>query len=112
MKVWSAILDAWRRRKAQQVRTIPDSYFRGYRRLADTRAQIEEHGNACWTCRHSVAYVAWHCDRLTMGCLYEPCHVADELTKADLKAGRRLVGGWVGLPDPTVRKAPTPHLGA
>lgn len=112
MKVWRTIVNAWRRHKAQQMRTIPYYYFRGYRRLAQTRAQIDELGQECSTCRHAVAHVTWHCDRQDGGCAWQPCYVADELTRADLRAGQLLAGGWIGLPDPTIRKAPTPHLGA
>lgn len=111
MKVWRAILDAWRRHKAQQVRTIPESYFRGYRRLADTRAQIEELGRECSTCRRAVAFLTWHCDRRDAGCEYQPCYIADQLTRADLNAGKLIGRGWVRLPDPAISKALTPHRG-
>lgn len=83
--------------KAQQVRNIPNSYFKGYRRLAKSREDLGEQ-EKCWNCRNAVAYVTWHCE-LKGPCKWKECYVATELTKADLRAGQQLVGGWLGLPD-------------
>ena len=92
------LLGWWGRRKADKVRTVPDEYFLdGYRRLAPTASAVI--GQKCWNCRHEVGYRTWWCDRADKPCKWERCYVADELTKADLRAGRKLVGGWIGLPD-------------
>jgi len=85
----------WEEHQANRVRNIPDSYFMGYRRLAQTRADVI--GQRCWNCRHAVAFRNWWCG-IEGPCDWECCHIADELTKADLKAGyTRMM--WLGLPD-------------
>jgi hypothetical protein len=80
--------------RAQQKRTIPDSYFDGYRRLAETPDQVV--GQHCHNCRHAVAYVSWWCDRKDLGRKWSRCHAATEITKADRRAGG---DRWIGLPD-------------
>lgn len=85
------------RLKAGGERTIADSYFRGYRRLAPTASMAER--GVCWTCKHAVGFVTWHCDLLfaRQPCQWERCYAADELSKADLKAGYKNAR-WIGLP--------------
>lgn len=87
-----------RKYKANRIRNIPDSYFRGYRRLAETEEEIKPFINTCNSCKHAVAFGGslWYCD--LKKCSYEPCHIRNQLTKADYNAGDKLVGGWVGLP--------------
>lgn len=89
------------RKEADRVRHIPDEYLSAcYRRLAPTRADVI--GEHCWNCRHAVAYERWHCDLRAdyrgRDCKWERCYVADEITPADLRAGLKDVGGWIGLP--------------
>lgn len=88
-------------RKSNRERHIENSYFKGYRRLAETASDVV--GEHCFNCRHEVAYVTWHCDLgagfKDQACRWERCFVADELTTADLRAGQKIVGGWIGLPD-------------
>lgn len=83
------------------VRNIPDSYFTGYRRLANTRSEITE--EKCWTCRHAIAYRTWHCDLKTK-CSYQTCYIKDEISEDDYKAGidprNPLFDKWLGLPPP------------
>jgi hypothetical protein len=85
--------------KAQKVRTNPHGYFSGYRRLAETASSITE--EKCWTCRHAIAFVTWHCERKGE-CDYKRCYVKDEITKADFEAGENYKGlgvsRWCGLP--------------
>lgn len=95
IKIW------WSRFKANRVRNIPNSYFKGYRRLADSIEDTERPTlNKCSTCRHAVAYVTWHCDRKD-GCKWERCYVKTELTKADLMAGHAQfpASRWIKLPE-------------
>lgn len=82
-------------RKADRTRRIPNSYFKGYRRLAPTASATEP--GRCWCCKHAVAHVTWHCDRARQVCEWERCYSRDELTQADYQAGR-LREKWLGLP--------------
>lgn len=82
-------------------RTVPDEYLdRGYRRLATTKAEAERHAGHCYSCRHAKANVTWWCERDLAGlpCEWAACYSLDQITRADLKAGTRVVGGWLGLP--------------
>ena len=88
-----ARFNLWR---ASRIRHIPDKYFVGYRRLALTANEVQ--GERCWNCRHAVAYVTWWCDRMPLGCEWERCYVAEELTAADVKVGWARSPGWVRLP--------------
>lgn len=78
--------------QANRIRHIADEYFKGYRRLAESQEEIDSLGNHCWTCRHSVAFVTWHCDK-TSKCNYEQCYIKSKLTRADYYNGN-----WIGLP--------------
>ena len=93
MTFWETLARLWR---GNTDRAIPNNYFRGYRRIAMTAAEITEPGK-CWSCKHAVAYHRWHCDRGNEGCRYERCYVREELSPADYEAGR---GKWLGLPPP------------
>lgn len=79
--------------RSRYCRSIPDEYFKGYRRLATTPEEITL--EACFNCKHQVAFITWYCDVASAGCQYERCHVKSEISKADYKAGK---GRWVGLP--------------
>ena len=91
------------RRKPQEPSVIPANYFGGLRRLAPTRADVEE--GKCWCCKHAVAYVSWWCD--LERCKWESCFVAEELNKKDLRKGKDGLlpsyHRWIGLPDESSR---------
>lgn len=74
---------------------MPRNYLKGYRRLADDKAHIQRNYDPtktnCWTCRHSVGYVSWHCDRKS--CNYEPCFTKSQLTRSQADSDR-----WLSLP--------------
>lgn len=84
------------------VRNIPDSYFKGFRRLAKTRSEVTE--QKCWTCKHAVAYRTWHCDLpLSEPCKYEMCYIKDEISIDDYNAAGeegKLFFKWLSLPPP------------
>ena len=79
-------------------RNIPDSYFKGYRRLAPAKEDIK--GEHCWNCQHAVCFHSWHCDLPREICEWEQCYLETEISKADLKAGHNAssIGRWVSLP--------------
>lgn len=95
--------------RADKLQHIPDGYLKGYRRLAPTAEDVI--GEHCWNCRHVVGYVTWWCDLgagyRSKDCKWERCYAADELTKADLRAGQKNVGGWIGL-----HPGPSEHSGS
>jgi hypothetical protein len=70
--------------KADRIRAIPDSYFFGTytrisRALVISRADIV--APDCTNCKH-VRWVRSAACTLDGDCSYEPCYVADELSKA------------------------------
>lgn len=80
----------WRK---TETREIPGNYFRGYRNLALTRDDIKKQG--CTTCKHALGALRWHCDMPS--CKWESCYVADEITAADLNAGKSsFLDLWLG----------------
>jgi hypothetical protein len=89
-----SIREILQERRKNKVRNIPDSYFDGGRRLADSVNQIV--GKHCYNCKNAVAYVTWHCD--VDECDWQPCYSRDQITKADYEAGNRLSMGWIELP--------------
>lgn len=101
MSLIDSIKSWWEHHKADQVRTIPDSYFRGVRRLAESVEETEQPWlNKCSTCRHAIGHRSWHCDRLREGCKWERCYVKTELSNADYKAGIKFspYESWIRLP--------------
>jgi hypothetical protein len=74
---------------------IPEGYLRGYRRLCNTASEVTE--NKCWTCKHAIAFVTWHCEKEK--CEYERCYSEDEISKIDLYSGK-LKGHWLEIPPP------------
>lgn len=90
-----------RKQKADLVRNIPDSYFGGYRRLAETEEEIKPFLNTCSSCKHAICYMNWYCDLgVNSECEYEPCYTRDKITLADYMAGYRAPWdrNWIGLP--------------
>ncbi|MCZ8254438.1 MAG: hypothetical protein O9327_02000 [Polaromonas sp.] len=84
-------------------RVVPSAYLEGcYRRLGKTQQEIAAQSGECGSCRHAVAYVTWHCDRLraNLDCVWTPCYSEDIIKPLDRLVGRKDVGGWVPLPPP------------
>lgn len=77
--------------------SVPDSYLKGYRRLAESKQHALEHQGKCYACKHAVAYVTWHCEKQD-GCKWEPCFSKEEIGAKGWLSKLFLSSRWLDLP--------------